>query len=227
MRTGLLVTAVAGITAVTAAAGYGAGRLTLTDQPADLGETTPLVSVTIPVPSTTPTLPPPLPDPAGPALSVDRFKGRDFHSVLEPPRTLYVDVPHDWTELLDLSTDHLEIKFRVPQDKTYWLRVEAARDKPDNDQARDDRRGELQRNGTRDLRITGTPSGTVRSRLDDTQRRYEGLDYTFTEQGRRHLVVLVRWVEGVEISVAGRERDRAGMEEVLERAMQSVRLVED
>lgn len=227
MRTGLLVTAVAGITAVTAAAGYGAGRLTLTDEAADLGAATPLVSVPVPTSSTSPSLPPPLPDPPGPALSVDRFKGRTFHSALAPPRTLYIDVPADWTELIDLTEDHLEVKFRVPQDKTYWLRVEAARTTPDNDEARDERRSELQRNGTRDLRITGTPDGTVRSRLDGTLRRFEELDYTFTDQNRRRLVGMVRWVDGIEVSVTGRERDRPGMEKVLDRATASVRLVED
>jgi hypothetical protein len=209
VRTGLLLTAVVGVTALTGAGGYAAGELMLPRASAPSGIPSPLVSITVTVPSSTPTVLPPLPDVGGPdpLAAKQRFRARSFEARIAPPRTLYLDVPREWTE-----------------DNTYWLRVESVPDAPPDKQARDDLRGELQRNGTRDLKVLDSDSGTVQSRIDGTQRRYEELDYTFTDQNRRQLLVLTRWVDGIEISVIGRVKDEAGLRTVLERATQTARI---
>jgi hypothetical protein len=220
VRTAALVGAVTGVAAIGALSGIGAGRLT-EPAPAVIGSPAPLSSIPPPVKPSRHL--PPIPDPSFPPAFDTKPTRYTWGEVAGPEKTLRVQIPKAWTDHIRLPGEN-EGRFREVRE--YNLRVIARPDVTSPAQARKDREAELHRNETADLKILSRESGTVTSRLDGTTRRYEELVYTFTDvQDRRKKLVLLRWVDRIELAAAGRMRDRTGLRAVLQRATETAELV--
>lgn len=215
MRTAGLLGAVTGLTGIGVLAGFLTGDLTQPDLPTTAVAPRPLLTIPSPNVTPAPTRPP--------ALDPDSL---DFRTQDVPGTevSLTVRAPEGW-DLVVLRYQPLEARFRIPSDsgRTYDLRAEQVPGTLTPDRAAKEREAQLRGNDTPDLLVLGRNSGTVTS--DGLRRRYSELVYTYTEvRSRRSLLVILRWVDGVELSATGRTMDRAGLEVVIAEAAESAEL---
>jgi hypothetical protein len=220
VRTAALLSAVTGLAGIGVLAGVLTGDLTQPDVPTAAGAPKPLLS--IPSPSPTPTRVEPLPDPTTPPPLDPGSLDYTARTVPGTSATIRLRAPEAW-ELIVLRYDApLEGRFRERGENgtIYHLRAEDMPDTLTPDRASKQLEAILRGNGTADLRILKRGSGTVTE--DGLTRRYSELAYTYTEiKTRRSLLVILRWINGVELSATGRKMDRDGLEAVIEEATET------
>lgn len=184
-----------------------------------------------PVPSLpTPSSPPVLVVNKDPAIPAAFEKPSRWRSVTAPimvkgQDTVRVDVPREWTEKLRTRISPPEGRFRLFRE--YDLRVLSRPDMTSTARTRDARADQLRHNGTAGLQVISQDSGSVKSRIDDTIRRYEELFYSYVDVSdhNHRKFVRLRWLDGLELAVTGRERDVDALLTVLDRAAASAELV--
>lgn len=224
MRTTALVSALAGLTGLGVLAGFTTGNLTQPDVPVASGTADPLLAIPSATPA--PARVTPLPDPTSPpALGTDALSYAT-RQVNGAGATLKVKVPKDW-QVIPLRLGPVEARFRASDDRDniYHLRAEELPPTLTPERAGTERESVLTGNETPDLRILGRHSGPVKS-ADGLTTRYRELVYTYTDvRSRRSVLVILRWVNGVELAATGRKMDKAGLEAIIREATESAEVV--